>query len=151
MPNLLFCAIPLHSKDFYLTINIIDLIISIFFSGIFMATNIVSFRVEYTRFDVLFDLLLFVFALLALINFFQKRYYRSDMHKIYMFTRLFLTLTRLILISMAIFTWFANFDRNNRDSRTRSKNNSYLIYMMIHGSYQLLSSYWSFQLMKIIN
>ncbi len=150
MIKLLFCAVPLHTKDFYLTVNVIDILMAIMFSGLFAVKIGVQIRFEYTHIDWLLDLFLLIFASIALVYYFSKRSYRTDMHKVYMITRLFLTIFKLIMVAMTLFSFIMNTDLK----KYKKKPETYVVSLLAWSAicaYQMLSTYWSFHLMKIIN
>lgn len=150
MIKLLFCAVPLHSKDFYLTVNVIDIIMTILFSGLFAVKVGINLKFEYTHIDWLLDLFLFIFAVLALVYYFNKRSYRTDVHKIYMISRLFLTIFKLIMVALSLFSFIINTELKKYQKRPDIYVVSLLAWSAIC-AYQMLSTYWSFHLMKIIN
>ena len=150
MIKLLFCAVPLHTKDFYLTVNVIDIIVSILFSGLFAVKVGVRIDFEYTHIDWLLDLFLLIIAAFALVFYFSKRSYRTDIHKIYMITRLFLTIFKFIMVLLQLIN-FIEYTELRRYKKEPGQYVFLLLAWIFICCYQLLSANWSFYLMKMIN
>ena len=141
MYNLFLCFLPLHQKDFYLTVNLADIILAVlsFFGSI-------AFQVIFLNYRSIIQILqvaLFVTALVALIMFLSNGYYRSGWHKAYVIVRIFLTVLMLILYSLTLLSVLTN--NNNYADKTRD-----IILISVMWLFSLISASWSYYLMKII-
>lgn len=148
MYNLLFCFLPLHRKDTYLTINVMDIIFGLVFSGLTASAHILPIVVESNRtIDLILDIALLIAAIIALFLYFNKRHYHTTTHKAYMIIRLFATVLKFIsYINVMIMVLTDNRHHHNRDERTKT-----ILYLVIYGILCFLNLYWSYLLMKIIN
>ena len=148
MYNLLFCFLPLHRKDTYLTINVMDIIFGLVFSGLFAANNILPITVQTNRtIDLVLDIALLIMAIIALFLYFNKRHYHTTTHKAYMIVRLFATILKFIsYISVMLVVLTENTNHHNKNDHAK-----YIIYLILYGILCFLNLYWSYLLMKIIN
>ena len=147
MYNLLFFGVPLSSKDFYLTINIIDIIISVFLPSLFQSGLVGPYTSNQSHQSItnILSILLLVFSICALVFYFTKHSYRTGIHKAYMITRIFLTIFQLVMVGMALINelrWHSQYGNFHSDRIP------ILVFLTV---FHALSTFWSFQLMKIIN
>lgn len=147
MPKLLVYFLPMHSKDFYLTLNIIDIIMGIIFTGIFESSLIIRVHSYYDSWVWILDLILLVTAIFALCKYFMKRYYRTSAHFAYMITRIFSSVLKFLFTVMILYACIVRM----ADNKHRSKYTPSLVYFSFMTCYSTLSLYWSYHLMRIVN
>ena len=87
MYPLLFCCLRLWSKEFYLTVNIIDLAVG----GLFMFNALGNKGYQHHHYsahvELVMDIVLFVVAIIALIKYLTRKWYRTGIHTAYMIVR----------------------------------------------------------------
>ena len=141
MHYLFIWFLPFHSKDFYMIINIIDVILPIVTGGFLyrMLAQSGGFDNGQTIETVIAVQL--IIAIVALILFFTERGYRHVIHKIYMFYRLFLTIFVFIFVLYSLFI-----------AVTKNRlNTEYVLTWVGVFTFNGLNLYWSLELLKIIN
>ena len=142
MHYLFIWFIPLHTKDFYLIVNLIDVILMAFFNG--YLNRFFYYRTQWTR-DMHQTLLVIflIMAIVALVVFFTQNTYRHVVHKIYMLVRLFVTLMSFIMVFYALFDILMSSDSRDKVEHVMS--------WLGYGCFNLLNLYWSLELVRIIN
>ena len=139
MHNLFIWCLPLHSKDFYLIINILDIVLcacnSTFLRQWLWASSGNVSRDTMTTVMVIF----MIIAIVALVLYFTERGYRHVIHKIYMFFRLFVTIFVFIMLIINFVSSIGNIQPEH------------VIPWVLYGFLNFLNLYWSLELMKIIN
>ena len=147
MPKLLFCYLHQHRKDFYLTMNIIDIILGVLFSGLFAINHQIHLDVYYGSLIELLDLILFIIAIIAIFQYFSRRHYHTDVHKIYMIIRLFTTIFKFLIICMS----FLNLLQTMSHHRDKTRYTNQLVFLISLTLFNFLSLYWSYEFMRMIN
>lgn len=147
MPKLLVYFIRMNSKDFYLTINIIDILMCAISTGLFQANTIITIKHIYSSWMWLLDLILLVAAICALVSYFSKRYHRTSTHFAYMIIRIFTSIFQFISFTSLLIVILKSISNNTK----RHPNAVIFAYILFMEVYSLLSLYWSYHLMKIIN
>ena len=142
MHYLFIWYIPLNSKDFYMTVNLLDVISIIFFNSYFMKFISYPSKLSHNVHQNILWLFILM-SIVALVVFFTKNTYRHITHKIYMLLRFFVTFVSLIMVFWAITDIIGE---NNSKRKAES-----VISWLVYGCFNLLNLFWSLELLKIIN
>lgn len=141
MHNFLIWYIPLAAKDFYLIVNIMDIVLSVFFPWLFYKFFYYSSswsRDTHATINVIFA----VVAIIGLIFYFTERTYRHLVHKIYMIVRLFVTVVAFVMIVLFLLDLLLGKVHNSAE---------YVLPAIGWGCFYILNLYWSLELLKIVN
>lgn len=133
--------VPLEAKDFYLIVNVLDVVMCLFSEGWllnFMYGGLVPWNYNTHR---TVNFILAASAIIALIVYFTQNTYRHVIHKIYMLVRLFVTGIVFIFLVLILIDIMGN----GRASTDR------VIGLIGVGCFNFLNLYWSIQLLKICN
>ena len=141
MHNFLIWYIPLQSKDFYLIVSIIDIIMTLVFERamtemIYVTSN--HFRRDTHR---SLNLALGITALIGIIVYFTQHTCRHLVHKIYMLLRLFITVVVFIFLILLLIDII-------QYSKTPLETT---ISIIGYACFNILNLYWSLELVKICN
>ena len=141
MANLLIWFAPLRHKDFYLVINIFDIIfLSLFVSVIY---RFFYYHTDWTRdTQQIITSVFLVSAILSLIIYFVKNTYTSAVHRIYVNLRLLFTLITFLLVVWQLVDILLHDTSRSRPERVLAWDG--------YGSFNFLNLYWSLELVKII-
>ena len=142
MHYFLIWFIPLASKDFYLIVNILDIVMTLCFEG--FITGFIYGRSGAWNYNThrTLNLIFLILAIIALIFYFTERTYRHTIHKIYMLFRLFVTVVSFIFLILVLI----DIIRGGAPSKTDQ-----LISLIGYGCFNILNLYWSLELLKICN
>ena len=87
MYPLFFCFLRLNSKELYLSINIIDIVVGGFFMWNSLGNKGYDTHHYNAHVELIMDIVLFVMAIIALITYFSRKWFRTGIHTAYMITR----------------------------------------------------------------
>jgi hypothetical protein len=144
MHNLFFCFLSLTDKQLYLTINLIDVVISFLYSGLFPTRDLFPISIYSDR---TLDILIICFLIAASISlflFFYRNEYKTIAHKAYMVLRSFLVLILCIYYIRLIFNYFDN-------SYSAHDNVKIIFTLIFYGFLAFLNIFWSYLNVVIIN
>ena len=147
MIKLFVYFLRMPSRDFILTLNIIDIVMGVISTGILQYDFLVKVHHMYSSWIWLLDLALFIAAIVALFSYLSKRYYRSSAHRVYMIIRIFVSIFKFLFVTMVLVSYIQAIS----DNRSRHPKIAPMLYFIGLECYCLLSLYWSYHLMKIVN
>lgn len=146
MTKLFVSFVQMSSTNFYLTLNVIDILVSGANIGMLEIKPFVVINSASSAMLFYLNIALFVSAIIALVMYITKKYLRTKAHMAYMVVRLFVSIISFLVVSMALVAVVKNMANTHNDAAS-----TLLVYLVLMFLYDLLSLYWSYQLMKIVN
>ena len=143
MYNLFYCCVSLWEKEFYLTINIFDIMIGAFF--VWNSTTNQGYKTYHfdPRIEAVVDIIFLTLAVISLIVYLIKKSWSTVVHLIYMWFRFALVLFKLVVFGYVFVQVLM---------KSKPGNSGYLQTVLINVAIillMLLSFYWSFVFYKI--
>ena len=141
MSYLLIWFLPLSSKNFFLIVNIIDVVLTLSM-GVVISRTLAYMSGTYMQ---SFDILMFVFlilSILSLVVFISKSTYAHTLNRIYVFYRLFLTLIVFIFLVIRLY-WIAAYSGEHKFDL--------LVWFLSYFIFNGLNLYWSLEMLKMVN
>lgn len=146
MPKLLVYCLPMSSKNLYLILNILDIVICMMIMG-FIQINFISALNKIGSSMIIFlYFTLFISSSVALFVYVTRGSYKTRAHMVYMIVRLFISIISFLIMTMALFGAIKVLSAGTNNNLAPT-----LTWLSIMILYDTLSLFWSYQLMKIVN